>query len=154
MSDEELDELILSRLRIRREQFGRNELSDTTQSTTDLAASFNEPEPRVEARVLQLATEERIKESSALPGRLASGRPLLPAGRQSTSLHGPHWGRVAERLNAPVLKTGRRATPVSGFESPPSVFAPNPQPSFPRDWRELWREQSIFRSTEPKSSRS
>ncbi|MGA9313210.1 MAG: hypothetical protein WBV77_01135 [Solirubrobacteraceae bacterium] len=69
MSDEELDELILSRLRNRREQFGRNELTDATQSTTDLAASFNEPEPRVEARVLQLAAEHRIEESPALPGR-------------------------------------------------------------------------------------
>jgi hypothetical protein len=34
-----------------------------------LAASFNEPEPRVEARVLVLAAEGRIKESAAVPGR-------------------------------------------------------------------------------------
>jgi hypothetical protein len=38
-----------------------------------------------------------------------------------------------------------------GSNPPPSVFAPNPQPSFPGDWRELWREQSIFRIAEPKS---
>jgi hypothetical protein len=69
MTDEELDELILSRLRNRREQFGRSEPSDATQSTTDLAASFNEPEADVEARVLQLAAEDRIKESAAMPGR-------------------------------------------------------------------------------------
>jgi hypothetical protein len=34
-----------------------------------LAASFNEPEPRVEARVLALASEGRIEESAAMPGR-------------------------------------------------------------------------------------
>jgi hypothetical protein len=69
MTDEELDELILSRLRSRREQTRSNELHDATQSPTDLAASFNEPEPRVEARVLVLAAEGRIKESAAVPGR-------------------------------------------------------------------------------------
>jgi hypothetical protein len=31
-----------------------------------------------------------------------------------------------------------------------SCLAPNPQVDFRRDWRELWREQSIFRITEPK----
>jgi hypothetical protein len=45
------------------------ELHDATQSATDLAASFNEPEPRVEARLLALASEGRIKESAAIPGR-------------------------------------------------------------------------------------
>jgi hypothetical protein len=69
MSDEELDELILSRLRSRREQFGRNELHDATQSPTDLAASFIEPEARVEARILVLASGGRIVESAAVPGR-------------------------------------------------------------------------------------
>jgi hypothetical protein len=69
MTDEELDELILSRLRNRRQQTRRNELHAATQSPTDLAASFNEPEPRVEARVLALADEGRIEESAALPGR-------------------------------------------------------------------------------------
>jgi len=54
MTDEELDELILSRLRNR-----------ATQSATDLAASFNEPE----ARVLALASKGRIEESGAMPGR-------------------------------------------------------------------------------------
>jgi hypothetical protein len=34
-----------------------------------LAASFNEPVSRVEARVLALASEGRIKESAAAPGR-------------------------------------------------------------------------------------
>jgi hypothetical protein len=69
VTDEELDELILSRLRDRREQTERNELHDATQSPTDLAASFNEPEARVEARILMLAGEGRIVESAALPGR-------------------------------------------------------------------------------------
>jgi hypothetical protein len=69
MSDEELDELILSRLRSRREQLDRNDLHDATQSSTDLATSFNEPEPRVEARIRVLASEGKIVESAALPGR-------------------------------------------------------------------------------------
>lgn len=69
MIDEELDELILSRLRARRDQIRRSELSDATQSPTDLAASFNEPEADVEARVLVLASEGRITESAAAPGR-------------------------------------------------------------------------------------
>src|SRR4029077_5521757 len=43
---------------------------------------------------------------SPLPRRLASTLRLLPGG-------------VAERLNAPVLKTGRRLTASRGFESLP-----------------------------------
>jgi hypothetical protein len=69
MNDEELDELILSRLRSRLEQAERNERNDATQSPTDMAASFNEPEARVETRVLVLASEGRVKESAAAPGR-------------------------------------------------------------------------------------
>jgi hypothetical protein len=69
MTDDEVDELILSRLRARRQQTARNELSDATQSSADMAASFNEPEARVEARVLVLAGKGRIKESAASPGR-------------------------------------------------------------------------------------
>ena len=38
-------------------------------------------------------------------------------------------GRVAERLNAPVLKTGRRATPVSGVRISPLPFAGYKPPS-------------------------
>ncbi len=69
MTDEELDELILSRLRSRREQTELGELGDATQSTTNMATAFNEPDARVEARVLVLAGEGRIKESAAVPGR-------------------------------------------------------------------------------------
>jgi hypothetical protein len=43
MSDEEIDELILSRLRQRRGQ----QPADRTVSAADLAAFFNEPEPRI-----------------------------------------------------------------------------------------------------------
>jgi hypothetical protein len=69
MTDEELDDLILSRLRSRREQVELSELGNATQSTTDMAAAFNEPEVLVDARVLVLAGEGRIKESAAAPGR-------------------------------------------------------------------------------------
>lgn len=69
MTDDELDELILGRLRARLEQMVRNELGDATQSPADMAASFNEPETRIEGRVQALAGEGRITESAALPGR-------------------------------------------------------------------------------------
>jgi hypothetical protein len=69
MSDGELDELILARLRNRREQADRVEISAATQSPTDLAASLNEPESRIEERVLALASKGRIKESAPAPGR-------------------------------------------------------------------------------------
>jgi hypothetical protein len=69
MTDEELDELILRRLRSRAEQFKRSELQDATQSPTDLAASFNEPEARIDARIALLASEDRIVESASSPGR-------------------------------------------------------------------------------------
>jgi hypothetical protein len=69
MTDDELDELILSRLRSRWEQAARTEISAATQSSADLATSFNESEDRLEARILALASEGRIKESSAAPGR-------------------------------------------------------------------------------------
>jgi hypothetical protein len=65
MSDGELDELILSRLRNRREQAARA----AAQSPADLAVSFNEPESRVEARIQALASDGRIKESAVAPGR-------------------------------------------------------------------------------------
>jgi hypothetical protein len=69
MSDEELDELILSRLRNRWEAANANLTPAATQSPSDLAASFNEPEDRVEERIRVLASEGRIKESEAAPGR-------------------------------------------------------------------------------------
>lgn len=69
MTEEELDEMILSRLRNRREQAERTEISDATQSPTDMAAAFNEPESRLEERVRSLAAEGRIKESAAAPDR-------------------------------------------------------------------------------------
>lgn len=67
MSDDELDELILGRLRNRRQAARAN--AAAAQSAADLAASFNEPESRVEERIRALATEGRITESDAAPGR-------------------------------------------------------------------------------------
>ncbi|HEV7937902.1 MAG TPA: hypothetical protein VGP18_07765 [Solirubrobacteraceae bacterium] len=69
MTDDELDELILPQLRSRREQLERNDFHDATQSRTDLADSFNEPEACIEARIGVLASEGKIVESAALPGR-------------------------------------------------------------------------------------
>jgi hypothetical protein len=69
MSDDELDELILGRLRNGREQAVRVEIMVATQSPADLAASFNEAEIRIVERLLTLASEGRIKESAAAPGR-------------------------------------------------------------------------------------
>ncbi|HTU78585.1 MAG TPA: hypothetical protein VMF09_07480 [Solirubrobacteraceae bacterium] len=69
MTDEELDELILSRLRNRRERAARSEIGDATQSPADMAACFNEPETRIEERVRVLAGETRIRESAAAPNR-------------------------------------------------------------------------------------
>jgi hypothetical protein len=69
MNDEELDELIVSRLRNRLEQTAGNEFSDATQSASDLASSFNEPETRIEARILALANRGRITQSPTMPGR-------------------------------------------------------------------------------------
>lgn len=69
ITDEELDELILSRLRNRWEAANANLTPAATQSPADLAASFNEAEDRVEDRIRVLAREGRIKESEAAPGR-------------------------------------------------------------------------------------
>jgi hypothetical protein len=69
MSDDELDELILARLRNRRQHPARTEITAATQSPADLATSFNEPETRVEARLQSLAREGRVKESTGAPGR-------------------------------------------------------------------------------------
>jgi len=65
MSDEEIDELILSRLRQRRGQ----QPADRTVSAADLAAFFNEPEPRIQDRLRALADEGLITESTAAPDR-------------------------------------------------------------------------------------
>jgi hypothetical protein len=51
MDDEEIDELILSRLRQRRAQ----QAGDRTASAADLATFFNEPEPRIQNRLRALA---------------------------------------------------------------------------------------------------
>jgi hypothetical protein len=69
MDDHELDELILGRLRHRRQKTDAGELSDATQSAADLAAFFNEPEASVEDRLRGLASEGRIVESVAAPDR-------------------------------------------------------------------------------------
>ena len=58
-------------------------------------------------------------------------------------------GRAVECTGLENQQAGN--TRFGGSNPPPSVFAPNPQPSFSGDWRELWREQSIFRIAEPKS---
>jgi hypothetical protein len=47
MSDEELDELILSRLRSRGEQFERSELHDATQSSTRIKAAIGKCRSKV-----------------------------------------------------------------------------------------------------------
>jgi len=65
MNDEELDELILSRLRQRRGQ----ETGDRTLSTADLATFFNEPESRIQGRFRVLAEQGLVKESAAAPDR-------------------------------------------------------------------------------------
>lgn len=66
MIDEELDELILSRLRHLRAQAGRGATSTATQTAANMAVFFNEPEDRVQARIRALAGEDRIKESTAV----------------------------------------------------------------------------------------
>jgi hypothetical protein len=53
-----------------------------------MAASFNEPEVRVEARVLVLASEGRIMEPAAAPGRWMIARVI------------PLWS-LADRLAFP-----------------------------------------------------
>ena len=65
MDDEEIDELVLSRLRQRRAQ----QAGDRTVSAADLATFFNEPEPRIQNRLRALADQGLIKESAAAPDR-------------------------------------------------------------------------------------
>jgi hypothetical protein len=69
MNDDELDDLILSRLRQRRGQDAAGETPDRTLSGADLAVFFNEPESRVQDRLRALAAEGRVKESTAAPDR-------------------------------------------------------------------------------------
>jgi hypothetical protein len=69
ITDEELDELILGRLRNRREAAHANLAAAATQSSGDLDSSFNESEDRVDERVRVLVSEGRIRESEAAPGR-------------------------------------------------------------------------------------
>jgi DNA-binding IclR family transcriptional regulator len=65
VNDEEIDELILNRLRRRRGQ----EPGDRTLSAADLATFFNEPESRIRDRLKALAEQGLVKESSAVPDR-------------------------------------------------------------------------------------
>jgi len=69
ITDEELDELILARLRNRWDAARANSASASTLTTADLASSFNEPEDRVDERIRVLVSEGRIAESEAAPGR-------------------------------------------------------------------------------------
>jgi hypothetical protein len=68
VSDEELDELILSRLRQRRAQDVAGKTRDRAVSAADLAAFFNEPESRVQDRLGALAEQGLVMESAAAPG--------------------------------------------------------------------------------------
>ncbi len=65
MGDDELDELILGRLRQRRGNDGAT--GDRTLSAAYLAVFFNEPELRVQRRLIALAAEGRVRESAAAP---------------------------------------------------------------------------------------
>jgi len=65
MNDEELDDLILGRLRQRR---GQDEAGETL-SAADPAAFFNEPASRIQDRFRALAEQGRVKESAAAPDR-------------------------------------------------------------------------------------
>ena len=56
-------------------------------------------------------------------GHLSGSRCQSRAERAAQRVACPRRGRVAERLNAAVLKTVRRATPVSGVRIPPLPFA-------------------------------
>jgi hypothetical protein len=67
MNDEELDDLILGRLRQRRGQHEAGATSGRTLSAADLAAFFNEPEPRIQDRLRARADQGLIKESAAAP---------------------------------------------------------------------------------------
>lgn len=69
MNDEELDDLILGRLRQRRGQDDAGEISGRTLSAADLAAFFNEPESRIQDRLRALAAGGRVNESTAAPDR-------------------------------------------------------------------------------------
>jgi hypothetical protein len=65
MDDEEIDELILSRLRQRRSQ----QAADLTVGAADLAAFCSEPELRMQDRLRALADQGLIRESAATPQR-------------------------------------------------------------------------------------
>jgi hypothetical protein len=67
VSDEELDELILSRLRQRRAQDAADETRDRAVSAADLAAFFNEPQARLQDRLRALAELGLVRESGAMP---------------------------------------------------------------------------------------
>jgi hypothetical protein len=69
MNDEELDDLILGRLRQRRGQDEAGETGGRTLSAADLAAFFNEPESRIQDRLRALAAGGRVNESTAAPDR-------------------------------------------------------------------------------------
>jgi hypothetical protein len=69
MNDDELDDLILGRLRQRRGQDATRATGDRTLSAADLAAFFNEPESHIQDRLRALAEQGRVKESAAVPDR-------------------------------------------------------------------------------------
>ncbi len=148
MTDEELDELILSRLCSRREQAELSELGDATQSTTDMAAAFNEPDVRVDARVLVLAGEGRIR--SPLPHPAAGCLPDQRAATgYSTSCHAhtamrSHAARSAlsESIAAAVgsghAHAARLSTKLSTTSSTPTRRATAGAPLKSRSAREPW----------------
>jgi hypothetical protein len=69
MDDEDLDELILSRLRHRRGQDAARDGSGRIVTAADLAMFFNEPETRIHDRLQALAGQGLVKESGAAPDR-------------------------------------------------------------------------------------
>lgn len=69
MNDEDLDELILSRLRHRRSQDTAGDGSGRTVTAADLALFFNEPETRIHDRLQILAGQSLVAESAAAPDR-------------------------------------------------------------------------------------
>ncbi|MBA3807590.1 MAG: hypothetical protein H0X28_04220 [Solirubrobacterales bacterium] len=70
MNDDELDQLIVARLRQRRGQDDRGETSGRTLSAADLAVFFNEPEPAFKT---DFESSPRMGRSKSPPQRLTAG---------------------------------------------------------------------------------
>lgn len=89
------------------------------------------------------------------PGRQQSPQGSDDADRRYRNARYPsvEIGRLERRHD--TLDSGPNTTslPPTAYEAAAEIdesrLAPNPQVDLRRDWRELWREQSIFRSTEP-----